>query len=81
MSNLKLSRPGVKNLEIEHFQFCPYFSTCPSLISGTPTSIKMLLSKLTRIDLSPHKVKNLDVENCSLRKHLKLGKFLTTFLQ
>ena len=33
------------------FQFFPYFSTCPSLKSGTLTPMKILFSKLTRIDL------------------------------
>ena len=53
----------------------PYFSTCPSLKSGRPSLIEILFSKLTRTDLLSHKVLGLEVENCGLRKHLKLGDF------
>ena len=28
-------------IKVEHFQFCSYFSTCPSLKSGMPTLIKI----------------------------------------
>ena len=37
-------------------KFCPYFSTCPSLKSGTLTPIKILFLQLKKIDLVPHKV-------------------------
>ena len=62
------------------FQFCPYFYACLSLKSGKSTSMKVIFSKLTRTDLLLHNVKNFEVENCGLRKHLKLGEFLTIFL-
>ena len=42
-------------------------------------SIKILFSKLTRIDLLPHEVWSLEVENCGLRRHLKLEDFLLHF--
>ena len=45
-----------------------------------PTPIKILFLKLIRIDLLAYKVKSLEIESFSLRKHLKLGVFFTTFL-
>ena len=66
---IPLQSPGKSSI----FQFCPYFSTCLSLKSGKLTPIKIILSKLIRIDLLLHKVLSFEVENCGLRKHLKLG--------
>ena len=63
-----------KPWEIEHFPVLSLFSICASVKSGMPTP-KILFLKLTRIDLLTHKVQSLDVENCGLRKHLKLGNF------
>ena len=65
-----------KPWEIELFScLCPYFSTCSSLKSSAPIPINILFLKLTRIDLLPHEVCSLEVENCGLRKHLKLDDF------
>ena len=66
---------------MEHFLVLSLFFPCPSLKSGRSTSIKILFSKLTRADLLLHRVLGIEVENCGLRNHLKLGDFLTTFLQ
>ena len=44
-----------------------------------PTPLKILFSKLTRIDLSSQKVYSVKVESCNLSKHLKLGDFLLHF--
>ena len=75
MVEIPLQSPGKLNI----FQFCPYVSTYPSLKSGTPTPIKILFSKLTRIDLSSHKVYSLEVESCIFSKHLELGDVLLHF--
>ena len=75
MVEIPLQSPG----KLSIFQFCLYFSTCPSLKSGKSTPIKILFSKLGRIDLLPHTVYSLGVQNCGLRKHLKKGDFLLHF--
>ena len=65
-----------KPWEIWHFSsFLPYFSTCPFLKSGRPTPIKIIFSELTRTDLLLDKVEGFELENCRLRRHLKLGDF------
>ena len=71
MVKILLKSPG----KLSIFQFCSYFSTCPSLKSGRPTLIKIIFLKLTRTDLFFHKVWGFEVENCGLRRHLKLGDF------
>ena len=43
--------------------------------------MKIIFSQLARTDLLLHKVYSFEVENCGLRKHLKLGDFLLRFLQ
>ena len=52
-----------------------------SLKPGTARPIKVIFLKLTRIDLSFHKVENLEIEIYGLEKHLQLGNFLLHFLQ
>ena len=49
----------------------------PKIWQAQPHKIKF--SKLTRMVLLLHKVKGFEVENCGLRKHLKLGDFLSHF--
>ena len=44
-----------------------------------PIPIKILFSKLTRIDLSAHKVYSLEIKKCSLRKNLKFDVFWLPF--
>ena len=43
--------------------------------------MKIIFSKLVRTDILLHKVYSFEVENCGLRKHLKLSDFLLRFLQ
>ena len=63
------------------FQFCPYFSTCLSLKSGSPPPIKNFVFEINK-DRSINLTKStLEAETCNLSKHLKLGAFFTTFLQ
>ena len=68
-----------KPLETEHFSsFVLIFHlSLPKIWHAHP--IKILFSKLTRIDLSSHKVWSLEVESCNPSKHLKLGDFLLYF--
>ena len=71
MVNILLRSPG----KLSIFPVLALFPTCPSLKSGTPTLTKILLWKSTRIDVLAHKVWSLEIENGSLRRHLKLGVF------
>ena len=55
------------------FRFCPYYYTCPSLKSGTPTLTKVTILKLIRQAPSCHKVLVCYLYNCSYDRHLKMG--------
>ena len=65
-------KPGKSSI----FQFCPYFSTCSSLESGTPTSTKVTFPKLVGQKLSCHRILFCKLQNCSFDKHFKMDSFL-----
>ena len=65
-------------LNISLFQ--PYFSTCLSLKSCPPTPIKALFLEGTSAGLSAHKVWRLQIENCSLPKHLNFFSHISSII-
>ena len=69
MIKIPLQSPGKMSI----FQFLPYFSTCPSLKSGTPTPIKILFFEFIKDRSISLQIS--EIKNCIIRKHLKLGVF------
>ena len=68
---IPLQSPGKLGI----FPVLSIFFHLSSLKSGRPIPIKIIFSKFTRTELLLHKVWGFEVENCGLRKLLKLGDF------
>ena len=62
-------------LPLERFPVLSLFFQLSLPKSWYAHSQKILFSKLTRTGRLPHKVDGLEVENCGLTKHFKLGDF------
>ena len=76
MVEIPLKSPGKFSI----FQFYSIFHlSLPKIWQAHPH--KILFSKLTRTDLLLHKGRDLEVEDCGLRKHLKLGDLFYHILQ